>query len=76
MKITTKGQVTIPQGVRERHGLLPGTEVQFVEDGDQVLLRKAPGSGRRGSMLVERLRGRATTSMTTDQIMALCRGDD
>jgi AbrB family looped-hinge helix DNA binding protein len=76
MKITTKGQVTIPLAVRERHGLLPGTEVQFVDDGEQVTLRKAPGSARRGSRLVDHLRGRATTSMTTDQIMALCRGDD
>jgi AbrB family looped-hinge helix DNA binding protein len=33
MRITSKGQVTIPQSVRERCGLLPHTEVRFVEEG-------------------------------------------
>ena len=27
--ITTKGQVTIPQEIRERAGLMPGTDVEF-----------------------------------------------
>ena len=31
-KITSKGQVTIPKGVRERLGLRPGDEIEFVED--------------------------------------------
>lgn len=76
MKITSKGQITIPQGVRERHGFLPGTEVRFVEDGGTVRLVKAEGSRRRGSALVERMRGRARTQLTTDEIMALTRGDE
>jgi len=76
MRITSKGQVTIPQTVRERHGLLPGTEVRFVEDGDAVRLVKAEGPHRRGRALVERMRGRATTRLSTDDIMALTRGDD
>lgn len=76
MKITSKGQVTIPQDVRERHGLLPGTEVRFVDDGDQVRLVKAEGEPMRGRALVERMRGRAKTRLTTDEIMALTRGDE
>lgn len=76
MKITCKGQVTIPQAVRERHGLLPGTEVRFVEEGDAVRLVKAEGALLRGRALVERMRGRATTRLSTDDIMALTRGDD
>lgn len=75
MKITVKGQVTIPQEIRERHGLLPGTEVQFVDDGKEVRLVKAEGPRRRGDALVERMRGRADTRLTTDEIMALTRGD-
>jgi AbrB family looped-hinge helix DNA binding protein len=47
MKITSKGQVTIPQDVRERHGLLPATEVRFIDDGDSVRLVKAVGKHRR-----------------------------
>lgn len=76
MKITSKGQVTIPQIVRERHGLLPGTEVRFIDDGDEVRLVKAKGKLRRGHSLVERMRGRANARLTTDEIMALTRGEE
>jgi AbrB family looped-hinge helix DNA binding protein len=76
MKITTKGQVTIPQEIRERYGLLPGTEVEFHVSGDEVRLRKIPSGGRRGRVLVERMLGRANTRLTTDEIMAMTRGDD
>jgi len=76
MKITSKGQVTVPQDVRERHGFLPGTEVRFVEEGDSVRLVKVEGAQRRGQALVERMRGRARTRLTTDEIMALTRGDE
>lgn len=76
MKITSKGQVTIPQDVRERHGLLPGTEVRFIDDGQEVRLVKAEGPHRRGRALVERMRGRAKTRLSTDEIMALTRGEE
>jgi AbrB family looped-hinge helix DNA binding protein len=76
MRITRKGQVTIPQDVRERHGLLPGTEVEFVDDGRVVRLRKVTGAKRRGRRVVAHLRGRATRQLSTDQIMALTRGED
>jgi AbrB family looped-hinge helix DNA binding protein len=75
MRITTKGQVTIPADIRERLGLLPNTEVDFETDGDTVTIRKAGGAHRRGQRIVEHLRGRATTRMTTDEIMALTRGE-
>ena len=74
MKITSKGQVTIPQHVRERHGFLPGTEVRFLEEGESVRLIKDE-EGRRGRTLVDRMRGRATRQLTTDEIMSLTRGD-
>ena len=79
MRITSKGQVTIPQAVREHAGLLPNTEVEFVIDGDQVMLvrsdrAKAPS---RGQLLVEHLRRhRGEFAMTTDELMALTRGED
>ena len=74
MRITTKGQVTIPQQIRERLGLLPHTEVEFSIDGDAVRLRKARGTKGRGERIVAHLRGRSTGGMTTDEIMALTRG--
>jgi AbrB family looped-hinge helix DNA binding protein len=75
MKITTKGQVTIPIRIREHLGLLPHTEVDFEIRGDAVLLRKKHGTTRRGEQVVERLRGKGTVAMTTDEILALTRGD-
>jgi AbrB family looped-hinge helix DNA binding protein len=76
MRITSKGQVTIPQEVRERHGFLPGTEIHFIDDGTAVRLIRAEGSQRRGKALVDHMRGRATRRLSTDQIMALTRGDE
>jgi len=76
MKITSKGQVTIPQEVRERHGLLPGTEVRFIDDGDQVRLVKVESEYRRGRSLVQRMRGKALNRLSTDEIMALTRGEN
>ena len=77
MRITSKGQVTIPQDIREQVGLLPDTEVTFAVDGDGVRIVKASTSQRpgRGRVVVTRLRGAATVAMTTDEIMALTRGD-
>ena len=77
MRITAKGQVTIPQDVRERAGLMPGTDVEFEIEGGAVRLVKATrGGGRhtRGQRLVEGLRGRGDFKMTTDEIVALMRG--
>ncbi|MHB8766215.1 MAG: AbrB/MazE/SpoVT family DNA-binding domain-containing protein [Deferrisomatales bacterium] len=75
MKITSKGQVTIPQEIREQLGFLPGTEVTFVAEGNTLRVVKGRSPEGRGSRLVERLRGRATVAMTTDEILALTRGD-
>ena len=73
MRLTSKGQVTIPQEIRERLGLLPHTEVEFEVDGDAVRLRPARRTRSRGDALVARIRGTASERLTTDQIMALTR---
>jgi AbrB family looped-hinge helix DNA binding protein len=74
MRITSKGQVTIPQSIRERMGLLPNTEIDFSVEGKKVVLRKVKGRLTRGKAMIARMRGRATLKMTTDEIMALTRG--
>jgi len=76
MRITSKGQVTIPVEIRERLGLLPNSEVEFVVEGNAVRIRKARGRRihGRGRSIVEHLRGKATSGMSTDEIMALTRG--
>ena len=73
MKLNSKGQVTIPAQLRERHGLHEGDEVDVVEDGDTLRIVRVKDSETRGRRLVRRMRGRATTSMTTDQLLALLR---
>ena len=75
MQVTTKGQVTIPEALRKRYGFLPHTEVEFFEDQGKVYLVKPHSRQRRGKILVEHLRGTATVKMTTDEIMALTRGE-
>ena len=65
MRVITKGQVTIPQHVREKLGITPATEIDFIEEkGKNITTRK-----------FRKLRGIATIKMTTDEIMALTRGD-
>lgn len=71
-KVTTKGQVTIPQEIRDRLGIHPGSTVEFSVDGDVVRLRKSRDA-ERGHAIVARMRGAATGSLTTDEIMALTR---
>jgi AbrB family looped-hinge helix DNA binding protein len=78
MQITSKGQVTIPQEIRNRLGLLPHTEVVFELAGDHAEIRKAEraaGEGARGRLALEALRGTADIRMKTDEIMALTRGE-
>lgn len=78
MRITSKGQVTIPQAAREQLGLLPETEVEFVVEGNGVRIVRARGARRpsRGARAVARLRrGARDVSMSTDEIMALTRGE-
>jgi AbrB family looped-hinge helix DNA binding protein len=74
MRVTTKGQVTIPLEIREQLSIHPGTDVEFAVEGNAVKLVPAKRSQARGKRVVERLRGRATVRMTTDEIMALTRG--
>ena len=77
MRITAKGQVTIPQEVRERAGLMPGTDVEFKIHAGVVRLVKANSKASRrsrGQKLVESLRGHGDFKMTTDEIVALMRG--
>ena len=74
MQVTSKGQVTIPQEIRNRLGLLPPTQVEFELAGDHARIRKArrpPGESVRGRLALEALRGIADTRMRTDEILRL-----
>ncbi len=75
MRVTSKGQVTIPIEVRDKLGILPHTEVDFEVHGNTVRLVKAPAKRAtgRGASVVARLRGSADVKMSTDEILALTR---
>lgn len=77
MRVTSKGQVTIPQEIREKAGLLAGTEVEFrLVNGKVILVPRGPRK-KAGAAAVERLRGSLKhLKRSTDELMALTRGED
>jgi antitoxin PrlF len=76
-KVTSKGQVTIPKRVREQLGIRTGSEVEFCLAADgQVVLVKTGKRAKPKANIFAALRGTASGTMTTDEIMALTRGDD
>lgn len=71
MRVTTKGQVTIPRSVREILGITPETEIDFKEDSGRFYIIKTNKPSVTGKF--NKLRGIATAKMTTDEIMSLTR---
>ena len=81
MRITSKGQVTIPLEIRRRAGFLPGTDVAVVMDGDVVrIVRTEPGEQVSARHVTEfdewldKVRGTGTSGLSTDEIMEMTRG--
>lgn len=72
MKLTVKGQVTIPRHIRRHLGISPGGEVDFVISGGRVILKKSDASDERE---IEAMRGAATAGFSTDEIMEITRGE-
>jgi len=73
MRVTTKGQVTIPLEIRKKMNIMPAAEVDFVIDEDgRVYLVKIKGEKPQPSRFAK-LRGIATVKMSTEEIMALTR---
>jgi AbrB family looped-hinge helix DNA binding protein len=79
MLLNSKGQVTIPARLRAKHGLHAGDEVEVVEVDGALQIVRAENAESRGQRLVRRLRntatGRDVAGMSTDEIMALLRGE-
>lgn len=74
-RVTSKGQVTIPKRVRDHLGIEPGSVVEFELAADGRIVLVKAGATPKPSRF-EQLRGIATTKLSTDEIMALLRGDD
>ena len=82
MRVTSKGQVTIPKHIRRRKGIGPGTEVEFVEKDGDVVVTISRARGRRSkradddfAAYLDRVRGIVDLGMTTDEFMQLLRGE-
>jgi len=75
VRVTDKGQVTIPKDLRDELGIGAGTEVEFERRDDSIVVRKVNSGPTRGRRLADQLRGRGDVRMTTDQIMALTRSE-
>ena len=74
MRVTTKGQVTIPLKIRRKLRIVPSSEVAFIEDEDgRVYIEKVNGEST--SNRFAKLRGIATVKMSTEEIMALTRSE-
>jgi len=75
MRVTTKGQVTIPQHIRNKMMINPSTEIDFVEEAGRVYIVKKKGD-KTSTNKFTKLRGIASVKMTTDEIIALTRADN
>jgi len=71
MRVTRKGQVTIPRNIREVLGIIPETEIDFREDKGRFYIVKIDEPEIKGKF--KKLRGIATANMSTDEIMSLTR---
>ncbi|HEY5817453.1 MAG TPA: AbrB/MazE/SpoVT family DNA-binding domain-containing protein [Mesorhizobium sp.] len=73
--VTTKGQVTIPKAVRDLLGLKPGSKVNFRYGPNQeILLERA--DGERPPSKFAKFLGHAGPGLSTDELMAMLRGED
>ena len=71
MRVTQKGQVTIPLEVRRALGIRAGSDVQFrleADGGARLVVDQA-----RAASEIERMRGSGSGELSTDQILALTR---
>ena len=75
MRLNSKGQVTIPAHLRHSHGFVEGDEVEVVADGNTLRIVHAERDASRGDRVVRRMRGRASTTRTTDELMELLRDE-
>jgi len=77
MKLTSKGQVTIPQALRESQGLRPGTEVTFTAAPGGVLIVPAREERlRRLRAAIRKSRSGPKPRFTAEELMRLTRGED
>jgi antitoxin PrlF len=73
--VTSKGQVTIPKPVRDHLGIVPGSQVAFRRADDGSIVIEKADATRPGPSRFSKARGSAGPGLTTDELMALLRGE-
>lgn len=76
MRVTSKGQVTIPIAIRQKLDIGPDTEVEFELVGEVVQIRKVAGNEARGRRVLERLMATRYEGPSTEALMALTRDEE
>jgi AbrB family looped-hinge helix DNA binding protein len=82
MRVTEKGQVTIPLEMREKHGIRPGSEVEFADGGNPgevvIKIKTAARTDRRAAFRawLDSIEGTADAGLTADQVLDMTRGPD
>jgi antitoxin PrlF len=82
MRVTEKGQVTIPKDIRDKLGISAGSEVEFLDEDGQVRLVKAGPEAaaeqraQRMRLWIGRVKGSANSGLSTDDIMRMTRDGD
>jgi AbrB family looped-hinge helix DNA binding protein len=71
MKITTKGQVTIPQELRRKYGIDAHAEVDFIEENGKIVVKVKKTS----ESPFRKLLGKGDVHLSTDEILRLTRAD-
>jgi AbrB family looped-hinge helix DNA binding protein len=79
VRLNSKGQVTIPAHLRAKYRLQAGDEIEVIDVSGTLQIVRVEGPKTRGQRLVRRLRNTASSrdvaDLSTDQIMALLRGE-
>ena len=80
MRMRKDGEITIPPAIREQLGLCEGSDLDVEVEGGCIKLRLAEVTEEErtgpGWELVRHLAGRGSVPWTTDELMALTRGED
>ncbi|MGA2640533.1 MAG: AbrB/MazE/SpoVT family DNA-binding domain-containing protein [Spirochaetia bacterium] len=71
MKVTSKGQVTIPQELRRKFRIDSHAEVDFVEEDGKIVVKVV----KRSESPIRKLVGLGDVRMSTDEILRLTRRD-
>ena len=73
MRVSARGQITIPVHLRRKFGILKGREVEFLEEDGRLYVRVS-GCSEKAKEIVRRMTGKGDVPLSTDEILALTRG--